>query len=407
MIRKLRWKFVLTNMLMVSLILTAIAALVVTATRNTLRDNSLSVLYRVAREGSSFSWPSLYQDSSDSNLPYFSVLLETDGSVVLLDNQYGAVEDTQQLQSIVRSCVEQDQKTGALNEYRLRYLKQSLGFGWRIYFVDISQEWSILRALLYRLGQIFAGTLVAFFLLSLLLSRWATRPVEESWKKQRQFVSDASHELKTPLTVILSNVDLLNRYGGGLGEKEQRWVDNIQASSGQMSELVEELLPLARSDNQSPKALIRERVDLSELVEETVLLFEAPLLEADRPLTDEIAPNLHVTGDAAKLRRLTEILLDNAKKYAQPHTTVTLRLQPEGGKRVRLSVNTKGEPIPKDQRERIFERFYRSDRARSSEGFGLGLSIARSIAQEHQGRLWVESAPGEGNTFFFSLPLAS
>lgn len=407
MIRKLRWKFVLTNMLMVSLVLSAIAVLVVTAARTALRDNSLSVLYRVAREDSSFRWPSLSRNGGEINLPYFSVMVGADGSVVLLENQYGAVEDEEQLQSIVQSCVDQEQTTGVLPEYRLRYLKQPRLFGQCLYFVDVSQEWSILRDLLYRLGLVFAGTLVAFFLISLVLSRWATGPVEESWKKQRQFVSDASHELKTPLTVILSNVDLLRRYSGGLGEKEQRWVDNIQASSGQMSQLVEELLTLARSDNQSPQTLIRERLDLSELVEESVLLFEAPLLEADRPLEDHIAPGLSVTGDAAKLRRLTEILLDNAKKYAQPHTTVTLKLQPEGRGRVRLSVNTKGAPIPPEQRERIFERFFRSDQARSSEGFGLGLSIARSIAQEHQGRLWVESNEAEGNTFHFSLPLAS
>jgi signal transduction histidine kinase len=183
-------------------------------------------------------------------------------------------------------------------------------------------------------------------------------------------------------------------------------VDNIQASSTQMTQLVEELLTLARSDNQTPKALVRERVELSELVEESVLLFEAPLLEAHRPLEDHIASGLAVTGDPAKLRRLTEILLDNARKYAQPHTTVTLSLRAEGQKKVRLSVNTKGDPIPAQQRERIFERFYRSDQARSSEGFGLGLSIARSIADEHQGKLWVESREGEGNTFHFTLPRA-
>lgn len=407
MIRKLRWKFVLTNMLIVTLILTAIAALVVTAARSSLAQSTLSVLYRAAREDYSLTWPNLYQDGSDINLPYFSVMVGVDGSVVLLDNHYGAVEDTEQLSAIVRSAVEQDETLGELRDYRLRYLKQKKLFGWRYVFVDASQERSVLRSLLSLLGRIFAGTLVLFFLLSLFLARWATRPVEESWKKQRQFVSDASHELKTPLTVILSNVELLKSYGGALGEKEQRWVDNIQAGSGQMSELVEELLTLARSDNQSPQAVKRDRVDLSELVEESVLLFEAPLLEADLPLEDHITPDLAVCGDAAKLRRVTEILLDNARKYAQPHTTVTLRLEREGQKRARLSVNTRGEPIPAAQRARIFERFYRSDQARSSEGFGLGLSIAAAIAREHRGRLWVESSREAGNTFCFSLPLAS
>ena len=403
MIRKLRWKFVLTNMLIVTLLLTGIAALVVTAARSSLKQATLSALYRAAREDASFRWPA-EREERGINLPWFSVLVEEDGSVLLLDNHFGAVEDTEQLEAIVQSAVDQNETLGLLRSYRLRYLKQERLFGWRYTFVDASQEQSILQSLLSLLGMIFAGTLVAFFLLSLLLSRWATQPVEESWNKQRQFVSDASHELKTPLAVILSNVDLLKGYGGERSEKEQRWIDNLQASSAQMTELVEELLTLARSDNRSPKALLRERLDLSELVEEAVLLFEAPLLEADRPLEDHITPELYVSGDRMKLRRLTEILLDNARKYALPHTTVTLRLEREGNRRARLSVNTKGEPIPKEQRERIFERFYRSDEARSSEGFGLGLPIARSIAAEHQGKLWVESSREEGNTFYFTMP---
>ncbi len=407
MIRKLRWKFVLINMLIVTLILTAIGVLMLEVTRDNLRKDSISMLYQAANENFTISWPRSYEDGTSDkeiNLPYFSVMVGVDGSVVLLDNQFGAVADADQLKSIVQACMDESGSVGSLPAFRLRYLRQEKLLGWRITFVDISQELSTLQALLYHLIIIFAGTLIVFFFISVLLARWATGPVEESWKKQRQFVSDASHELKTPLTVILSNVDMLQTYGEGLGEREARWVDNIKASSGQMTELVEELLTLARSDNQSPKNRIREEVDFSELVTDEVLLFEAPLFEAGKTLEDEIAEHLTVTGDPSKLRRLVDILLDNAKKYAAPHSTVTLRLKPEGQKRVRLSVNTKGDPIPQDQLKRIFERFYRADQARSSEGFGLGLSIAAQIAEEHQGKLWAESSEGIGNTFFFSLP---
>lgn len=403
MIKRLRWKFVLINMILVTLILAGIAALMVIVTRQSLRENSLSVLYRAAKEDSVLSWPT-QSDSEGVNLPYFSVMVGADGSVVLLDNRFGAVEDTEQLQNIVQACMDQGAELGELRDYHLRYLRKEKLFGWRVVFVDASQEWTTLAALLRHLALIFGGTLVVFFVISVLLARWATGPVAESWQKQRQFVSDASHELKTPLTVISTNVDLLQSYGSSMDEREQRWVDNIHSSAGQMKELVEELLTLARSDNQSPKKMEQRRVDLSELVEDEVLLFQAPLFEAQRPLEDHIAPELYVTGDESKLRRLTDILLDNAKKYAQPRTAVTLRLEPEGNRRVRLSVNTKGEPIPPEQRTRIFERFYRSDQARSSEGFGLGLAIAASIAQEHQGKLWVESSAESGNTFYFSLP---
>lgn len=405
MIRKLRWKFVLINMLIVSAILIALSVVLVVSTRDSLRQDSISLLYQVAKEGFSVSWPQRDDwGSEDVNLPYFTVSVSRNGAVVLLDNQFGAVEDENQLVEIVTACMREQPQTGTLPEYQLRYLRQDNLMGWRITFVDTSQTWRTVRSMIINLTVIGIATLAVFFLISLMLARWATRPVEQSWKQQRQFVSDASHELKTPLTVILSNVDMLQSCGAGLDEREQRWLDNIRASSGQMTELVEELLTLARSDNLGEKDRIREPVNLSELVTDEVLLFEPTLYEAGKELHDDVAENLTVTGDPSKLKRLVDILLDNARKYAETPSVVTLRLQPEGQKRVRLSVNTKGDPIPPEQLGHIFERFYRADQARTSEGFGLGLSIAAQVAEEHGGKLWAESSMEEGNTFFFSMP---
>ncbi|MCD8160282.1 MAG: sensor histidine kinase [Clostridiales bacterium] len=141
-------------------------------------------------------------------------------------------------------------------------------------------------------------------------------------------------------------------------------------------------------------------------MEDTLLQFEAALFESGHLLEAELTPDLYVSGDRGKLKRLLEILLDNARKYAAQNSDVQVFLAPEGAKRVRLEVRNQGEPIPPDQLERIFERFYRADQARTSEGFGLGLPIARTIAQEHGGKIWAASNDAEGTRFFVSLPRA-
>lgn len=140
------------------------------------------------------------------------------------------------------------------------------------------------------------SALVGFFFISLLLARWAIRPVERSWKQQRQFVADASHELKTPLTVVLSNVDMLREYGQPQKERERRWMDNIRASSLQMKELVEEMLTLARSDNLSRRTPVRERVNFSDLVTDCTLLFEPMVFESGKLLEEDVAEDLWTTG---------------------------------------------------------------------------------------------------------------
>lgn len=406
MIQRLRWKFVFINMLIVSAILSALCVVMVVATHDSLRQDSLSLLYQAASEQYTFTWPfepEPYRE--DVTLPYFTVLVGRNGVTTLLENHFGAVADSEQLLTVVRDCLKQPAESGVLSAYQLRYLRLSSAAGWRIAFADISQEQRTIRSLIFHLICIGGATLVIFFLISLLLARWAVHPVEQSWAQQRQFVSDASHELKTPLTIILSNVDMLQNHCQTHDASEQRWLDNIRASSRQMSQLVEELLTLARSDNLAAKDRLRETVNLSDLVAEEALIFEPVLFEAGKTLRDELAENVFVTGDPSKLHRLVQILLDNARKYADSPSTVLLRLQPEGSRRVRLSLRTEGEPIAPEARAHLFERFYRADQARSSEGFGLGLSIAEQIVREHEGRIWAESGPEQCNTFFVSLPV--
>ena len=249
------------------------------------------------------------------------------------------------------------------------------------------------------------SALVGFFFISLLLARWATRPAERAWKQQRQFVADASHELKTPLTVVLSNVDMLQEYSVQPQDaRQQRWLGNIRASSEQMKDLVEEMLTLARSDAGGQQALVHQQVNFSDLVDDALLRFEPAVFEAGKQLEEAVTEELYVTGDGGKLKRLVDILLDNARKYTPEGGHIWVTLAADGRNRIQLTVRNEGTPIPAQDLEHIFERFYRADQARTSEGFGLGLAIAREIAREHRGKLWAESSPERGNSFCFSLP---
>lgn len=228
--------------------------------------------------------------------------------------------------------------------------------------------------------------------------------VETAWKQQRQFVADASHELKTPLTVIMTNAELLNSPDFDQARRSQ-FAAHILTMSRQMRQLIEEMLDLARTDN-GQGTLVFSPVDLSRLVNDAVLPFEPVFFERGLTLTADIQEHITVSGSQQHLRQITDILLDNAQKYSSPAGEVTVQLTRQGG-RCRLSVSNPGDALSKAERKDIFKRFYRTDEAHSQRGsYGLGLSIAANIAAMHRGKIWVESSNGR-NIFHLELPVKS
>lgn len=271
-------------------------------------------------------------------------------------------------------------------------------------FSDVSSALSAMRNLLYSCLLIALLAFLGFLIIAIFLARLTVRPVEQAWIQQKQFVSDASHELKTPLTVILTNVELLQEQSEAASPGIQRFANNILTMSQQMRGLVESLLELARVDNGSIQKLSLQPVDLSRLVEKELLTFEAMFYEKGLLLTDDIAENIHVKGSAQHLSQVVEILLDNAQKYAAPNGTVHVMLR-QSPHHALLSVADPGEAISEENLKNIFKRFYRIDPARAmNHSYGLGLSIAQSIVENHRGRIWAESQDGI-NTFFVELPL--
>lgn len=410
MIRKLRLKFVAVCMAMVTAVLAVVCFAIFAALRGNVEDLSRQVLHRVIQEdalpGSRRPEVGVEIGGDKVLLPYFTVSVWPGGgggryTAYVTGGTYAGLEDTEELTAILEDCLNREPAEGVVQSYGLRYLRQDNGLYRKLAFVDMSMESRLLREMM---GSYLVIALAAFLLLlgvSVILARWATNPVERAWSQQRQFLSDASHELKTPLTVILSNAELLSALP--LEERPARWTDNILSESQQMKRLVEEMLTLARADNLAQPPVLAE-VSLSDLAEDCALAFEPVAFEAGKPLEYHVAERVSVLGDGDKLRRLVSILLDNAVKYGAEGGTITLTLE-KTDRQARLTVANPGEPIPAEQLSRLFERFYRADASRGEKsGFGLGLSIAAVIAQEHKGTLRAESG-GEGTRFVFAMPL--
>lgn len=397
MIRKLRVKIVVVIVLVAAVMLGVIFTLFYSSTRQNLRTQSISMMQAIAADPFEPIQPG--EEPTQINLPYFVLQTDAFGNLVAIGSSNYDLTDRQFLARVAAVVYASPQTIGELPEYALRYCRVA----GRVIFADISSERAALQNLARTGACICAASLAAFFALAVLLARWAVRPVQTAWQQQKQFVADASHELKTPLTVILTNAELLQSADYDAQQK-QTFAEGITVMAQQMRQLVESLLELARAENSQTAAF--SPVSFSELVEDTALLFEAALYERGLSLQTHLAPALRVNGDARQLRQLVEILLDNARKYASGGT-VHVWLAPCARGRARLCVTNAGQPLSEQQLRDIFKRFTRVDAARKRDGsFGLGLSIAQAIVQTHRGRIWAESVDGE-NRFFVELPLAT
>ena len=399
MIQKLRLKFVAICMVLMTAVLGIVFASFYISAQWNIERSSMEVLQRVIQQDSYGLLPGRNQDQLQ--LPYFTVELAGDNTAYVTGGTYANLDNTEELEQILSLCVQDGRGSGTIDSYNLRYLRRDNGFFQRIAFVDISMEKNTLDDMARSFLQIGGVAVVILLGISALLAWWATRPVETALRQQRQFLSDASHELKTPLTVILSNAELLS--GAALEPRPARWADNIHSEAGQMKALVEEMLTLARADNM-PRTAVHTVQSLTDIVTDTVLSFEPVAFEAGKTLTSQIADGVEVEGDGDKLRRLAGVLLDNAVKYADEGTTVEVTLE-KADRRARLTVINRCAPIPPEQLRRLFERFYRADASRGEKsGFGLGLPIAASIVEEHKGTIKAES-DALSTRFLVTLPM--
>lgn len=395
MIQKLKRKFVAITMALMTVMLCLILALVLYFTQSSLEQNAYQRLQNMAASDLRPGRP-----GENAGPPTFTMVVTHRGELLISGSSYYDLTDRDYLLELARDAMSAKRDTGKLADHDLRFFREEITAGIRISFADMSHERQTMKSLVLGCAMVGLASLVGLFGISWLLARWAVRPVERAWQQQKQFVADASHELKTPLTVITTNAELLLQPEGDAGDR-QRFSANILTMARQMRRLVEGLLELARGDNAGGNMPMAP-LDLTALVEESCLIFEPLAFENGLGLETGLTPAVQVTGSIGHLRQVIEVLLDNAVKYAAAPGTIRVALSAQSGF-CRLMVANPGPQIPKEELEKIFHRFYRGDQARTGGSFGLGLSIARSIVEAHRGRIWAES--GEGvNRFFVQLP---
>ena len=398
MIRRLRWKVIGLNMGMVFCVLLAVFAAVYFSSRAVIARSVQQQLQQVLQTGSGYD----LSQPGQEGVPCFVAEVYASGTVRVSGNSYYDLTDKAALVDIVTAALSADSDEGVLAEHHLRYLRQTGLLSTRIAFTDSTLEQATLRSLLTGSLLIGLAALAVLFACSYVLSGAVTRPVDRAWQQQKQFLSDASHELKTPLTVILSSADLLRR---SAAPEQEAYIDNIQAESRRMRSLVEDMLTLFRAQK-SAGTLPDTTADVSEMAVTAALRFEPVAFEAGHLLEYDITPGLSVRGDGAKLGQALAVLLDNAVKYAAPGTPIQLDAARQGSRAV-LAVTNRGEDIPADKLPHIFDRFYRADEARTDgSSFGLGLAIAKAIVDAHRGTIRCESGGGV-TRFIISLPLAA
>ncbi|MGI6046232.1 MAG: ATP-binding protein [Eggerthellaceae bacterium] len=294
-----------------------------------------------------------------------------------------------------------DASSGELNDVGLYYLKTKINDTTYIAFADSSSasNWQSLAVKLVIAGVI---TLIVLFIITYYFSRWALRPVKEAWDSQRQFIADASHELKTPLTVILANTSILKKHPKKTLASQSQWIEGIEYEAQTMESLTNEMLELAQIES-APK---HEHLplNLSDLIDRNVLQFESLAYEKEFTLNADVEADIEIKGDEARLNKMVDALIENAAKYTNVGGSIDVNLKKKGNL-VLFSVHNEGTPIPAEDLPHIFDRFYRSNKARTSGtgGFGLGLAIARGIAEEHGGDITVTSSQAEGTTFIATL----
>ncbi|MCI6004885.1 MAG: HAMP domain-containing sensor histidine kinase [Blautia sp.] len=331
---------------------------------------------------------------------FFSVIMNEDGVIVTVDTGRIASVDTSAAAEYARDVWRSGKIQGFTNNYRYLVCESGSGTGVRIIFLDRSRELSNFNNLIMTGLGVTAMGLAAVFLLMVFLSARITKPFTENYEKQKRFITDAGHELKTPLTIIDADTEVLEM---DLGENE--WLQDIQIQSRRLVDLTNDLIMLSRME-ENRQETVRVEFPFSDMVEETVNTFHAVAKTQNKTLVSEITPMISVCGDGKALSRLVTILLDNAVKYSDDGGRIVVRLEKEK-KRIHLSVYNTTEFISRKHLEHLFDRFYRTDSSRNSQtgGYGLGLSIAAATVEAHKGKITAATEDEKSLKITVTLPV--
>jgi signal transduction histidine kinase len=325
---------------------------------------------------------------------YFTVTLDASGSLVDSSTENIAAISSDDAVALAQSLFSKKKKGGYTSDYRYT-TKELDSDGTVMYiFLDCQRDLDTFRFFLLASVSISVIGLLLFFFLVLFFSKLIVRPVAESYEKQKHFITDASHEIKTPLTIIDANTEVIEMESG-----ESEWTASIRNQIKRLTDLTNKLVFLSRMDEESSRLPMLD-FSLSDAVEETARPFEAVAAAAHKQFFCEIEPNITCTGDESSIRQLISLLLDNAMKYTPEDGSIRLTLS-ASGKNKTLSVWNTADSIAPGRHDELFERFYRPDSSRNSAtgGHGIGLSVAKAIVTAHKGKITAKSDDNESICF--------
>jgi len=432
MFKKLRNRFLIVNLVSISFMMLVAFATIYTITYQNVQRETNMELFKVSdfyhgpynsskmprsdeRGSGAGSQPA---DSiangapgSDPNSPpgrSVSFMVKTDSEWKITDaHSRFDMDDTFYTEALqkVNKVDDLDRKTGqfTLNGTDWAYVIDPSSTGHMIVFIDVTAQQGILTNLIYTFAIVGLIMLIVIFFLSRYFANRSITPVKEAFEKQKQFIADASHELKTPLAIINTNTDVLLANREDTIENQAKWLHYIKSETERMSGLTNDLLYLTQIDD-SRSSMIHAKFNMSDAVENIILTMEAVIFEKNISLDYSIEPQLMVHGNIEQIKQVILILLDNAVKYSRAKGSVNVTLKKQNNDVV-LAVSNTGEGIAAEHLDRIFDRFYRTDasRARKHGGHGLGLAIAKSIVEQHKGEIYARSVVGEGATFYVRL----
>lgn len=414
MIKELRRKFVLTAMLAVSILLLLLLGAINVLNYNSMNEDTDKTLQMVSNyEGDANNLEQRPEQGEDNPPPerfgmegkndydaflssnFFVVRFDGNGEVTYMDTSRTSAVSEEEAQNLAQEAYDSGKDSGKSGRYKYLVTDSKNASGKAVVFLDESDEYiSCVRVLLLSIGM---GILfwLLILLLVILMSKKAIEPVAESIEKQKQFITNAGHELKTPIAIIQSNTEAMELFNG-----ESKWSRHIKEQTARLTGLVQNLLVLSRLDEQLPKQM--EEVRLSELAINFSDQFRQSFEERNITLQTEIEPEITIQADKNQIEQLVSILLDNAVKYASENGAVHVRLSRKA-KHVSLEIENTCDSLPEVPPQKLFERFYRGDASHNqkSGGYGIGLSMAQSIAEQNKGTITAKYS--ENNRICFTV----
>ena len=398
MIKKLKRKFIINNMVLVGIVIimvfSALCLLIYATEENKLTIVLNENISTVQNELPAFP----IVPNGPSDLVYdtsFVILMDNNGTIIT--NAQNQVSEAT-IKKIVSLVQDSERVRGNII---LSFLKSNVKQGTLISVVSREHLNERIRESFIQSSIAIVVSLLLFLYISKRLADIAIAPVEEAWNQQKQFLADASHDLKTPLTVILANNNIISSHKDETVASQMKWIESTYEEAGRMSDLINKMLELAKGEAAREELKIGE-VNISEAVENSILQFEVVAFERNLTIESKIQPNIIVKTHVPTFSKILEILFDNAIKYSDAGGKISVALY-QSSKKIYFTINNKGEHISPDDLPHIFERFYRTNKEREVGGHGLGLSLAKKKCDMIGAKISAESNETDGTTFTITL----